>query len=114
MSMRITFLGTAASVPTAQRSLPAVLIRRGNEQFMFDSGEGVQRQMIIAKVGFNKKLKVFISHLHGDHVLGLAGLLQTMALLDRQRKVDVYGPIGLKQFLEGTKYAFPQLGDKWY
>jgi ribonuclease Z len=103
MSIQVTFLGTAASVPTPERSLPAVLIQRGNEQLMFDCGEGVQRQMIKAKAGFHKKMKVFISHLHGDHVLGLPGLLQTMALMDRQRKVDVYGPEGLKRFLEGTR-----------
>ena len=103
MSIHVTFLGTAGSVPTPARSLPAVLIQRGNEQLMFDCGEGMQRQMVKAKVGFHKKLKVFISHLHGDHVLGLPGLLQTMALMDRQRKVDVYGPEGLKRFLEGTR-----------
>jgi len=105
MSMQLTFLGTTASVPTPARSLPAVLIQRGNEHLMFDCGEGVQRQMIIAKAGFNKKMKVFISHMHGDHVLGLAGLLQTMALMDRQRKVDVYGPVGIKQFLGDTRDA---------
>ena len=105
MSIQLTFLGTTASVPTPARSLPAVLIQRGNEHLMFDCGEGVQRQMIIAKAGFNKKMKVFISHMHGDHVLGLAGLLQTMALMDRQRKVDVYGPVGIKQFLEDTRDA---------
>jgi ribonuclease Z len=103
MSMWVTFLGTAASVPTPERSLPAVLLQRGNEQLLFDCGEGTQRQMIKAKVGFHKKLKVFISHMHGDHVLGLPGLLQTMALMDRQRKVDVYGPEGLRRFLEGTR-----------
>jgi len=103
MSMHVTFLGTAASVPTSKRSLPAVLIQRGNEQLMFDCGEGVQRQMIKAKAGFHKKLKVFISHMHGDHVLGLPGLLQTMALMDRQRPVDIYGPEGIKRFFEGTR-----------
>jgi ribonuclease Z len=103
MSIQVTFLGTAASVPTSKRSLPAVLIQRGNEQLMFDCGEGVQRQMIKAKAGFHKKLKVFISHMHGDHVLGLPGLLQTMALMDRQRKVEIYGPEGIKRFFEGTR-----------
>jgi ribonuclease Z len=103
MSIHVTFLGTAGSVPTPARSLPAVLIQRGNEQLLFDCGEGVQRQMIKAKTGFHKKMKVFISHLHGDHVLGLPGLLQTMALMDRQRKVEIYGPEGTKRFLEGTR-----------
>jgi ribonuclease Z len=100
MSMHVTFLGTAGSVPTPTRSLPAVLIKRQNEQLMFDCGEGVQRQMIKAKVGFHKKTKIFISHMHGDHVLGLPGLLQTMALMDRQKKLEIYGPEGIKQFLE--------------
>ncbi len=100
MSMRVTFLGTAGSVPTPERSLPAVLIKRQNEQLMFDCGEGIQRQMIKAKVGFHKKTKIFISHMHGDHVLGLPGLLQTMALMDRQKKIEIFGPEGTKQFLE--------------
>ena len=103
MSMRVIFLGTAGSVPTPERSLPAVLIQRQNEHLMFDCGEGVQRQMIRAKVGFHKKMKIFVSHMHGDHVLGLPGLLQTMALMDRQKKIEVYAPEGIKRFLEGTR-----------
>jgi ribonuclease Z len=101
--MHVIFLGTAGSVPTPERNLPAVLVKRGNEQLMFDCGEGVQRQMIRAKIGFHRKMKIFVSHMHGDHVLGLPGLLQTMALMDRQRKLEVYGPEGIKQFLECLK-----------
>ena len=100
MSIRVIFLGTAGSVPTPDRSLPAVLVKRGNEQLMFDCGEGVQRQMIRAKVGFHRKMKIFVSHLHGDHILGLPGMLQTMALMDRQRTLEVYGPEGIERFLE--------------
>jgi len=59
--------------------------------------------MIRAKTGFHKKMKVFISHMHGDHVLGLPGLLQTMALLDREKKLDVYGPPGIKHFLKDIR-----------
>jgi ribonuclease Z len=92
MSIRVVFLGTSGAIPTLKRSLPAVLIQHGNELLMLDCGESVQRQMLRAKVGFHKKMKIFLSHLHGDHVLGLPGLLQTMALLDRKRSVDVYGP----------------------
>jgi ribonuclease Z len=103
MSLRVVFLGTAGSVPTPKRSLPAILIQRKGEQIMFDCGEGVQRQMIKAKTGFHRKMKVFITHMHGDHVLGLPGLLQTMALLDRERKLDVYGPPGIKRFLEDIR-----------
>jgi ribonuclease Z len=103
MSLRVVFLGTAGSVPTPKRSLPAILIQRKGEQIMFDCGEGVQRQIIKAKAGFHRKMKVFITHMHGDHVLGLPGLLQTMALLDRERKLDVYGPPGIKRFLEDIR-----------
>jgi ribonuclease Z len=103
MSLHVIFLGTAAGVPTPKRSLPAILIQREGEQLMFDCGEGAQRQMLIAKASFNRKMKVFVTHMHGDHVMGLPGLLQTMALLNRERKLDVYGPLGIKDFLEGVR-----------
>jgi ribonuclease Z len=99
----VIFLGTAGSVPTPKRSLPAILVQRKGEQLMFDCGEGVQRQMIKAKAGFHRKMKVFVTHMHGDHVLGLPGLLQTMALLDRERKLEVYGPPGIKRFIEAIR-----------
>jgi ribonuclease Z len=103
MSIRITFLGTSGSVPTLKRSLPAVVVACPVEQWMFDCGENVQRQMMAAKVSFHKKTAIFISHLHGDHVLGLPGVLQTMALMDRKETVRVYGPVGIKDFLVCTQ-----------
>ena len=60
----------------------------------------MQRQMIMAKLSFHRKMKIFITHMHGDHVLGLPGLIQTMSLFDRQRKLEVYGPKGLKEFID--------------
>jgi ribonuclease Z len=72
---------------------------------MFDCGENVQHQMMATKVSFHRKMKIFISHLHGDHVLGLPGLLQTMALMGRKEPLQVYGPLGLKNFLISTKEA---------
>jgi ribonuclease Z len=103
MSINVIFLGTAGSVPTLNRSLPAIIIKLQNEQIMFDCGEGTQRQILKVKTGFHKKMKILISHLHGDHVLGLPGLLQTMALMERQKKIEIYGPKGIKHFLECTK-----------
>ncbi len=100
MSIRMIFLGTGAAVPTMQRSLPAVMMQRGNEQLLFDCGEGVQRQMLLAKLGFQKKLSIFVTHMHGDHVLGLPGLLQTMALMNREKPVNVFGPVGIAHFLD--------------
>jgi len=103
MSLHVVFLGTAASIPTLARALPSVVVKRKNEVLMLDCGEGVQRQMIIAHVGFHRKMKVFVTHMHGDHVLGLPGLLQTMSLLDRQQKLEVYGPVGIKAFVHAIR-----------
>lgn len=98
--MKVVFLGTGGSIPTPQRGLSAIAIRRKNELLLFDCGEGTQRQMIQAGVGFHRKAKVFVTHLHGDHVLGLPGLLQTMSLLDRKKKLEIYGPKGIEAFVE--------------
>jgi ribonuclease Z len=103
MSLQVIFLGTAASIPTVDRALPSVVVKRKNEIFMFDCGEGVQRQMMKARVGFHKKMKIFVSHMHGDHVLGLPGLLQSMSLLDRTQQLEIYGPIGVKAFIEAIQ-----------
>ncbi|MCW4005740.1 MAG: ribonuclease Z [Candidatus Bathyarchaeota archaeon] len=103
MSIRIVFLGTSAAVPTPNRSLPAVVLQRENEQLLFDCGEAVQLQMIRAKVSLHKKQRIFLTHMHGDHVLGLPGLLQTMALMNRQKPVQVYGPVGTARFLSCLK-----------
>ena len=100
MSIQLVFLGTAGSVPTSARSLPAIIMKLQTEQIMFDCGEGVQRQMITAKVSFHKKMKIFLTHMHGDHVLGLPGLLQTMTLMDRKKRLEIYGSEGIRQFLE--------------
>jgi ribonuclease Z len=103
MDLQVIFLGTAGSIPTTQRALPAIAIKRKNELILFDCGEGVQRQMIRAKVGFHKKTKIFITHMHGDHVLGLPGLLQTMALLNRREELEIYGPVGIKAFIDAIE-----------
>jgi ribonuclease Z len=98
--LQVIFLGTGGSIPTPQRGLSAIAIKRKSEVILFDCGEGTQRQMIQAGVGFHKKTRIFITHLHGDHILGLPGLLQTMSLLDREKKLEIYGPNGIKAFVE--------------
>lgn len=100
MSLRITFLGTSASIPTNNRSLPSVVIQREGDILMFDCGEGTQRQMIKAGIGLNRKMRVFITHMHGDHVLGLPGMIQTMSLLGRDKKLQIYGPDGINAFID--------------
>ncbi len=98
--LQVIFLGTGGSIPTPQRGLSAVAIRRKAELLLFDCGEGTQRQMIQAGVSFHRNTKIFITHMHGDHILGLAGLLQTMSLLDREKKLQIYGPQGIKAFVD--------------
>jgi len=102
MSLRVVFLGTAASIPTSTRTLASMAIQRQGELFLFDCGECTQRQMIQAALGFNRKTRVFITHMHGDHVLGLPGLFQTMSLLGRDKPLKVYGPQGIKAFVDAT------------
>lgn len=102
MILKITFLGTAASVPTNDRSLPSIIIQREGDILMFDCGEGTQRQMIKAKIGLNREMAIFITHMHGDHVLGLPGVIQTMSLLGRDKPLQIYGPPGIRDFLESV------------
>ncbi|MEM2419621.1 MAG: ribonuclease Z [Candidatus Bathyarchaeia archaeon] len=100
MDLKVIFLGTAGSVPTPKRCLPAILVKRKGEQLLFDCGEGAQRQMVMAGASFHRMMKIFITHMHGDHVLGLPGLMQTMALHDREKPLIVYGPLGIGKFVE--------------
>lgn len=102
MSLRVIFLGTAASVPTNDRSLPSIVIQREGDILMFDCGEGTQRQMIKAKIGLNRKTIIFITHMHGDHVLGLPGVIQTMSLLGRDKPLKIYGPPGVRDYLDSV------------
>jgi ribonuclease Z len=98
--MRLIFLGTSAAVPTSKRGLSSIVLLRGNELLLFDAGEGMQRNFIKAGIGMNKKMKIFITHMHADHCVGLLGLLQTMSLQGRERMLDIYGPLRLLEFLK--------------
>jgi ribonuclease Z len=101
--MDVIFLGSGGSIPTKKRNLPCLLIRLERELIMFDCGEAAQKQFLSIKAGVNKNMKIFISHMHGDHVLGLPGLIQTFSLLGRERKLEIYGPKGIKSFLNCIK-----------
>ncbi|MGD2142692.1 MAG: ribonuclease Z [Candidatus Bathyarchaeota archaeon] len=101
--MKIVFLGTSGSMPTQRRASSAIAIRRKGEVIIFDCGEGTQRRMVEAGIGFRRRTIIFVSHLHGDHVLGLPGLLQTMTLLKRERILGIYGPKGLVDFVQAFR-----------
>ena len=96
MDLDVVFLGTAASAPTAHRSTPALLVRRGGERLLFDCGEGTQRQLQRSSVGLVDLEEIFLTHFHADHFLGLPGMLKTFALRGRDGlPLTVYGPSGL-------------------
>lgn len=111
MSLKIIFLGTSSAIPVLRRNFPAIAVLRKDEVILVDCGEGTQRQMTIAKVGFCRKMKILITHLHGDHVGGLPGLLQTMSMLKRKRRLQIYGPKGIVGFIKNfLKYLKVDLG----
>lgn len=89
------FLGTGGSVPTPERNTLAVAIRHGSEMLLFDCGEGTQRQFMRSVFSFMKLDRIFISHLHGDHFLGLFGLVQSMNFSGRERPLEIFGPKGI-------------------
>ncbi|MEO9321138.1 MAG: ribonuclease Z [Nitrososphaera sp.] len=99
VNLTITFLGTSSAVPTPERGLSSIAITRGSELLLFDTGEGMQRNFIKAGLGMNRKMKVFISHMHSDHCIGLLGLMQTMSLQGRTNPLDVYGQPALREFI---------------
>ncbi len=102
------FAGTAGSVPSARRGLPAFLVRRGAERILIDCGEGTQRQLL-RSVGLSDLTDIFITHLHVDHWLGLPGLLQTFNLRDRDRPLSIHGPEGLAELMRSMRRVYGRL-----
>lgn len=99
--MEILFLGTGASVPSRGRGLPAMAVRNGRDIVLFDCGEGTQRQFMLSPLSFMKIKAIFLTHLHGDHFLGLPGLLLTMGLSGRSERLRIAGPEGITELLGG-------------
>lgn len=101
--LELTFLGTGAGIPSRLRNVSSVAItfpRMKNETWLFDCGEGTQHQILQATIKPNKIRNIFISHLHGDHLFGLPGLISTRSALGEKKRLTIYGPKGIKMFLE--------------
>jgi len=97
--MKVTFLGTGGAVPTTQRSTSALLVEREGDRLLFDCGEGTQRQMMRYRTGFDVG-HIFLTHMHGDHTLGVPGLTQTMSFNDREQPLAVHAPAGTRGQVE--------------
>ena len=119
--MQVTFLGTSSGVPTRARNVSAVALRlpQRSEMWLFDCGEGTQHQFLRSDLRLSQLRRVFITHMHGDHVFGLPGLLASLGLSGScNAGVDLYGPDPLDAFLSGalnnssTRIGYPlQRGD---
>lgn len=99
--IRLGFLGTSAAAPTKERNVSAVALQVGARIILFDCGEGTQRQFMSSDMSFMKVERVCISHLHADHYLGLAGLIQTMTLSDRVDPLYIHVPAGAEGVIQG-------------
>ena len=112
MTLRVTFLGTGGAVPTTERNPSALLVNREGDRLLFDCGEGTQRQLMHFGAGFDVS-HLFVTHLHGDHVYGIPGFLETLDFNDREGPLTIHVPPGTKgkvrSFLEslGGRPSFP-------
>ncbi len=97
--MNLTILGCYAATPRSLTNPTSQVLEMKNRMFLIDCGEGTQVQLRKNKIRFSKINHVFISHLHGDHVYGLIGLISTFSLLNRQTDLHVHGPKGIKEMI---------------
>jgi len=97
--MRLVFLGTSAAQPTPRRGLTCICLERDGEVLMFDAGEAAQIAYMRSGLGWNKKMKILVTHMHGDHCIGILGLLQTMSMQGRTERLEIFGPKGVDEFV---------------
>ena len=92
-------MGTSGAMPTVDRGLTCSCLVKDNEILMFDAGEGAQMAYQKSGLPWNKKMKIFVTHLHGDHCIGILGLLQSMTLQNRTESIEIFGPDGIDEFI---------------
>ncbi len=100
--IQITFLGTSAGSPSIKRGLPAVLVSDGLREILLDCGEGTQHRLLRVGVSVHRIDMILITHLHGDHLFGLPGLIASMTLLGRVRELKIAGPVGIREYIEAN------------
>ena len=113
--MQITFLGTSSGVPTKSRNVSSVALRlpQRAELWLFDCGEGTQHQILRSELKISQLSRIFVTHMHGDHIFGLMGLLASCGLAGNVDKIDIYGPPGLNEYLQAasryshTHFSYP-------
>jgi ribonuclease Z len=100
--MRITFLGTGAGMPSRERNVSSVAVRLSDssETWLFDCGEGTQHRIIESDVRLGQITRIFLSHIHGDHIFGLPGLISTCWMNTPEKMLDIYGPREVITYLE--------------
>jgi len=106
MKILITFLGTGQAVPTAERNHISILLNYKNENILIDCGEGTQRQFRKAQINPCRLTRILLTHWHGDHILGLPGLIQTLILNNYSKTLYIYGPKGTKKFIKEIQKMF--------
>ncbi len=99
--MNITFLGTSSGVPTLTRNVSSLALKLSQtaEVWLFDCGEGTQHQLMKSNIKSSQIKKIFITHMHGDHIYGLPGLLATLGLSGNSNGIEIYGPSELRNFV---------------
>jgi ribonuclease Z len=113
--VEITFLGTSSGVPTRNRNVSSIALRlpQRAELWLFDCGEGTQHQFLRSEVKISQLTRIFITHLHGDHIFGLMGLLASSGLAGSGQGIEIYGPEGLADYLEACcRFSSTHLGKR--
>jgi ribonuclease Z len=113
--LQITFLGTSSGVPTRTRNVSGVALRlpQRAEVWLFDCGEGTQHQFLRSELKISQLSRIFVTHMHGDHIFGLMGLLASCGLAGNPQRIDIYGPPDLDEYLKAcrrysqTHFSYP-------